>query len=105
MLDIGAMSSSGRDNNEASQKKKLSGTHSNFKLEWLRDPDLKGQLQKKTGNEDLSIANAARSPPEMQTTPRHCDIIILTSTKINKQGYSMPGVAKRRLFEPLQAAL
>jgi len=42
MLDIGAMSSSGRDNNEASQKKKLSGTHSNFKLEWLRDPDLKG---------------------------------------------------------------
>jgi len=42
MLAIGAMSSSGRDNNEASQKNKLSGAHSNFKVEWLRDPDLKG---------------------------------------------------------------
>jgi len=24
------------------QRTKLSGTHSNFKVEWLRDPDLKG---------------------------------------------------------------
>jgi len=31
-----------RDTNEASPKKKLSGTHIYFKLEWFRDPDLKG---------------------------------------------------------------
>jgi len=35
------MSSSGRDTDVASPKK-LSVTHSNFKVEWLRDPDLKG---------------------------------------------------------------
>jgi len=31
-------------------------------------------------NEDLSIANAARSPSEMQTTLRYCGIIIPTNT-------------------------
>jgi len=36
------MSSSGRDTNEASPKKNLSDTHSNFKVECFRDPDLKG---------------------------------------------------------------
>jgi len=34
------------------------GAHSNFKVEWLRDPDLKGYLQKNTENEDLIIVNA-----------------------------------------------
>jgi len=42
ILAIGAMSSSGKDTNEASPKKKISGKHSNFRVEWLRDPDLKG---------------------------------------------------------------
>jgi len=36
------MSSSDRDTNEASPKKKLSYTHSNFRAEWLGDPDLTG---------------------------------------------------------------
>jgi len=35
------MSSSGRDTYEA-RPKTFKGTHSNFKVEWLRDPDLKG---------------------------------------------------------------
>jgi len=32
----------------------------------LKDSDLKGQLQKDNGNEDLIVVNAARSPSEMQ---------------------------------------
>jgi len=36
------MSSSDRDTNEASLRKSLSGTYSNFKVEWLKDPNLKG---------------------------------------------------------------
>ena len=52
----------------------------------LKDTDLKSQLQKYTGNEDLIIVNAARSPLEMQTSPCYCDIIIPTDKKfINKQ--------------------
>jgi len=38
------MSSNDRATNEAikqTQTKRLSGTHSNFKVEWLKDPDLK----------------------------------------------------------------
>ena len=52
----------------------------------LKDTDLKSQLQKYTGNEDVIIVNAARSPLEMQTSPCYCDIIIPTDKKfINKQ--------------------
>jgi len=36
------MSSSVRDTNEASLKKSWSGTYSNFKVEWLKDPNLQG---------------------------------------------------------------
>jgi len=36
------MSSSNRDAIEESQKKKMKGTHSSYKVEWLKDPDLKG---------------------------------------------------------------
>jgi len=34
------MISSDGDNNEKSLNEKLSGTHSNFKVEWLKDPGL-----------------------------------------------------------------
>jgi len=30
------------DTDEANLKKRWSGTHSNYKVEWLKDPDLKG---------------------------------------------------------------
>jgi len=65
------------------QIKRLNDTHSNFKAEWLKDPDLKGQLQKDTANEDLVVMNVARSPSEMQTNQCYCDIIILTDTKVH----------------------
>ena len=42
-------------------------------MEWLKDPNLKGQLQKNIGNRHLFIANSVRSPSEMQTGPRYCD--------------------------------
>jgi len=75
------------------QRKKLSGTQSNFKVQWLRDPDLKGLLQKNTGNEDLILVNAARSPSEMQATPCYCEIVIRTNTKVHKQHYSKYSLA------------
>jgi len=72
------MSSSSRDTIEARPKKKLSGTHSNFKVERSRSQKI---LQKNTGNEALIIINAARSSSEMQKTPFYCDIIITRSDK------------------------
>jgi len=56
--------------------------HSNFKAEWLKDPDLKSWLQKDSSNEDFIIAHAARSPSQMQTSPCHCDVIVQTDTKV-----------------------
>jgi len=50
-----------RDINEASPKKRLSGTHNNFKVEWLKDPDIKDWLQRTVGMKILVIANAVRS--------------------------------------------
>ena len=56
------------------QRKRWSGTHSNYKVEWLKDPDFKGLLQKYTGNGDLIIASAARSPSEMYTIPTDTEV-------------------------------
>jgi len=36
------MGSSDKDTNEASLRKKWSGTHSPYNAEWLKEPDLKG---------------------------------------------------------------
>jgi len=41
-------------------------------MEWLKDPNFKGYLQKYIGNKDL-IINSVRSPSEMQTGPPYCD--------------------------------
>ena len=46
----------------------LSGTYSNFKVEWLKDPNIQ-----RLGNKDLIIVNSVRSPSEMQTGPYYCD--------------------------------
>jgi len=86
------MSSSGNETDKASPKK-LSRTRSNFKVEWLRDPDLKGKLQKNTENDDLIVVNAARSSSEMQTTLFYFDITISTNKKVHKQVYSMYSLA------------
>jgi len=47
-----------------------------------------------TGNEDFSIANSARHPSEMQTSPYYCGIIIPTGTQVHKQSYSMYSLAQ-----------
>ena len=51
------------------QRERLSGTHNNFKAEWLKDADLKSWLQKGTGNENFVIISDSRSPSQMQTNP------------------------------------
>jgi len=41
-------------------------------------------LQNDTGNEDLIIVNAARSPFEMQTSLCYCNMIILTDSNVHQ---------------------
>ena len=47
-----------------------------------------------TGNKDFSIANSARQPSEMQTSPCYCGIVIPTDTQVHSQSYSMYSLAR-----------
>ena len=69
-------------------------THITFKVEWLKDPNLRSQLHMDTGNDDFSITNSARQPSEMQTYPCYCGIIILTDTQVHQQSCSMYSPAR-----------
>ena len=72
--------------------KRLNGTHSNFRAEWLKILDLldlQGQPQNNNGI-DLIIVNAVRSSSEIQTSQCCCDAIIPKNTKVHWRRYSRP---------------
>ena len=78
------MNSSGRDTAlmKQAQSKRLSGSLNIFKTVVIERSKSQRLLyvQKDTGNDDLIILNAARSPSEMQISPCYWDVIITTDT-------------------------
>jgi len=78
------VNSSGRDTAlmKQAQSKRLSGSLNIFKTVVIERSKSQRLLyvQKDTGNDDLIILNAARSPSEMQISPCYWDVIITTDT-------------------------
>jgi len=80
------VNSSGRDTAlmKQAQSKRLSGSLNIFKTVVIERSKSQRLLyvQKDTGNDDLIILNAARSPSEMQISPCYWDVIISTDTTL-----------------------